>query len=387
MTCVTKSATEAKVVKAEEAFSFTGNRSEYFRIWLTDTALTLITLGFYSAWAKVHRLRYFHRNTRIAGASFDYHGRPLPVLLERLAMLIVIGTFLVFPYLDALLNDPANAPSRLVLLPACALAFPCLRWLSLRRHLQRTSYRGVRFRFTGSLWGSYRVHLLWPIAALLSFGLAIPSAVAARQRYRYQHIALGSTRLQSKTTWLDFYKPSFVWSLVTVGVAFLLPSIAAGLSWLGDGITHVIHAVRAQGGYPPVGHYFVPYPHPYVIVLLYMMGSTLFFVLSSLFTLPLLKGVMMRVAYHDVQLSKHRTVCRLNGFRYAGRWYLDALLVIITLGLYRPIMQLRTARYVLSHIVLVPAAADDPSNESNETKPPATAPNRANLTPQPISTT
>ncbi len=40
-------------------FEFTGDGREYFRIWIVNVSLTVITLGIYSAWAKVRRMRYF----------------------------------------------------------------------------------------------------------------------------------------------------------------------------------------------------------------------------------------------------------------------------------------------------------------------------------------
>jgi uncharacterized membrane protein YjgN (DUF898 family) len=39
--------------------------------------LTIVTIGIYSAWAKVRRLRYFYGNTFLAGSSFDYHAKPV----------------------------------------------------------------------------------------------------------------------------------------------------------------------------------------------------------------------------------------------------------------------------------------------------------------------
>lgn len=59
-----------------EPLHFTGSGGEYFHIWIVNLLLTILTLGVYSAWAKVRRLQYFCRNTRLAGASFDYHGNP-----------------------------------------------------------------------------------------------------------------------------------------------------------------------------------------------------------------------------------------------------------------------------------------------------------------------
>lgn len=46
---------------------FTGSGSEYFRIWIVNLLLTLVTLGIYYPWAKVRRLRYFYGNTLVAG--------------------------------------------------------------------------------------------------------------------------------------------------------------------------------------------------------------------------------------------------------------------------------------------------------------------------------
>ena len=69
-------------------FEFRGNGGEYFRIWIVNLLLTIVTLGIYSAWAKVRRLRYFYGNTLLDGHSFEYHGRPLAILKGRL---IVVG--------------------------------------------------------------------------------------------------------------------------------------------------------------------------------------------------------------------------------------------------------------------------------------------------------
>ena len=42
---------------------FRGDPKEYFRIWIVNLALTILTLGIYSAWAKVRKQRYFYLST------------------------------------------------------------------------------------------------------------------------------------------------------------------------------------------------------------------------------------------------------------------------------------------------------------------------------------
>jgi len=58
-------------------FRFTGEGGEYFKIWIANLCLSLLTLGIYSAWAKVRTNRYFWGNTHPGGASFP--GEPGPV--------------------------------------------------------------------------------------------------------------------------------------------------------------------------------------------------------------------------------------------------------------------------------------------------------------------
>ena len=51
---------------------FTGNAREFFGIWFVNLVLSVLTLGIYSAWAKVRTERYFYGNTRFGGAPFEY---------------------------------------------------------------------------------------------------------------------------------------------------------------------------------------------------------------------------------------------------------------------------------------------------------------------------
>ena len=76
-----------------EPFIFTGRGGEYFRIWIVNLCLSLLTLGIYSAWAKVRRMQYFYRHTAVAGANFDYHGDPVAILKGRI---LAVGMFALY---------------------------------------------------------------------------------------------------------------------------------------------------------------------------------------------------------------------------------------------------------------------------------------------------
>ena len=67
----------AAVAESRYPVEFTASAAEYFRIWIVNLALTIATLGIYSAWAKVRKKRYFYAHTKIDGDGFEYRGRPL----------------------------------------------------------------------------------------------------------------------------------------------------------------------------------------------------------------------------------------------------------------------------------------------------------------------
>lgn len=74
-------------------FKFTGNASEYFRIWIINVSLTILTFGIYSAWAKVRNKRYFYSNTYLDNTTFEYLADPLKILKGRLMVVAVIAVY------------------------------------------------------------------------------------------------------------------------------------------------------------------------------------------------------------------------------------------------------------------------------------------------------
>ncbi|VWX59531.1 conserved membrane hypothetical protein [Burkholderiales bacterium 8X] len=137
---------------------FTASGSEYFRIWIVNLLLIAVTLGFYLPWAKARMIGYFCRNTWVAGDSLDFHGDPLKMLR---------GTLLAGALLAAYtFAGKFSQIAALAALAALVAIWPLLLRASLRFRLANTSWRGLRFRFTGDVAGAYGAILL-PLALLL----------------------------------------------------------------------------------------------------------------------------------------------------------------------------------------------------------------------------
>jgi uncharacterized membrane protein YjgN (DUF898 family) len=68
---------------------FSGSGSEYFRIWIVNLLLSVLTLGLYLPFAKARRLRYFYANTWIDGQALSFHGDPWRMFRGFLLLLLL----------------------------------------------------------------------------------------------------------------------------------------------------------------------------------------------------------------------------------------------------------------------------------------------------------
>jgi hypothetical protein len=91
-----------------ERIRFSGTAGEYFGIWIVNLFLTVITLGIYSAWAKVRKKRYFYGNTWLADGNFEYHGNPLAILKGRL---LAFAAFIGYTLLTRRSPPPGRSSS------------------------------------------------------------------------------------------------------------------------------------------------------------------------------------------------------------------------------------------------------------------------------------
>lgn len=176
---------------------FTGSASEYFRIWIVNLFFTLITLGVYSAWAKVRKKRYFYGSTKVDGDSFDYFASPKAILKGRV---LAFAVFVTYALLGELYPQSNYA--------FWAIAFLVLPWLVLRAlsfNARNTAYRGLRFDFTATTREAVRVYIGMVLVVILTFGLAFPWFMARVKQFVLSHHALGTTQVGCEIPAKAFY--------------------------------------------------------------------------------------------------------------------------------------------------------------------------------------
>jgi len=140
-------------------FEFHGKTGEYFKIWIVNIFLTIITIYIYSAWAKVRTKRYFYGNTTVDGSSFEYHATGKQLVVGR-----IIAAILVLVYTVGSEFSPIAAMIAFGLL---VILFPWALWRSMKFNAKASSFRNVRFGFDGSAGTPYLVFLLIPLLLIL----------------------------------------------------------------------------------------------------------------------------------------------------------------------------------------------------------------------------
>jgi uncharacterized membrane protein YjgN (DUF898 family) len=300
-------------------FVFTGSGSEYFRIWIVNTLLTIVTLGIYSAWAKVRTLQYFYRSTQLDNATFDYHGNPMAILKGRVIVFVLIAVYQATSHFSPALS--------LLLALALAVVFPFLLVRSLRFRMANSSYRGLRFAFTGSDRGGYKVFLLWPVLALLSLYLLAPMAHQRFKRYQHDNTRFGTAPFGFHATAGAFYRVY----LLTAGVVLLF-LIAGGV--IGGALATTANGTKAG---------------TFLVVILMVLGMYAGFLLVG----PYFQAKMQNAVWNHTTLAPHSFRSDVK----AGTLFLitvtNLILTALTMGLFYPFARVRSVRYRVESMTMV----------------------------------
>lgn len=191
-------------------FKFSGKAGEYFGIWIVNIALSVVTLGIYSAWATVRTRRYLYGNLALDGHSFDYHAKPFAILIGRIIAAVILiayfGLSAVAPIAQAIMSI------------GFLFLIPELINRSLRFNMRMTSYRNVRFGFDGSYGGALMAFVGMPILGVLTLGICYPWAIKKARTYIVTNSRYGQRNFNADIS---------LGSIVGAFIVAILASIAA----------------------------------------------------------------------------------------------------------------------------------------------------------------
>lgn len=297
---------------------FNGTTADYFRIWIVNMALTVLTLGIYSAWAKVRKLRYFYGNTELEGATFDYHAKPEAILVGRLIAVAILGLYWALSY-----YLPVGA---MVLLIIIGLLIPFVVVRAYMFQLRNSSYRQIRFGFEPNYKGACKAYYVGVLITVLTLGFGAPYAIYLRYQFAVDNSRFGREFFHFKGN---------------EGRFFLIVYAGVGIAVVGIVVLTVLMMSFGGSVNEPGGAGSGPAP------------PTLFDQVVT--TVPILLLYLVVGVYTMVRIRNYvwsNTELKANSFRSSLSvrtmcWlYLSNVIAIIgTVGLAIPWAQIRLARY------------------------------------------
>jgi len=309
---VDESSADSPFFASEWRFRFSGDGGEYFRIWIVNLLLSIVTLGIYSAWAKVRREQYFHRHLWLEESAFDYHGQPQAILKGRFIALGLLGIVSIAQRI----SPAAYGLTLLCLLPAV----PWLAIRALRFRAFNTSYRGLRFSFHGTYGEAFRVFVLYGLLAMFTLWIAFPVWYRRLRQFIFSNLRFGGGEFDCTVGVGQIYGAVLVPALLTIGALFLsgifLGSIGRGGPMRGGAIFGMI----------------------FIILPVIFIGFQAVIV-------PWIGGRLINAVWGSVRLEQNHFRSSLLAGRYIALTLGNWLLIIVTLGLYFPWARVRMARY------------------------------------------
>ncbi|MEM9158143.1 MAG: YjgN family protein [Verrucomicrobiota bacterium] len=313
--------------------SFNGTAGEYFKIWIVNVALTVLTLGLYYPWAKVRTRRYFYANTELDGHRFDYLADPKNMLKGYLLIYSAIIIYVLG------INQIIPIVIGGIMIFALGILSPYFIAASLRFWMHNTSYRNVRFHFNGTTGDAYGIFWGYGLLSYITLGILFPYMRMKISDYVFGNVSLGKSPFFYKGEAGAFYKIYLTAFAIIVGfIIAVLIIFAAGTALFatameGSGLGEGAESAAIIG-----------------VIAVYLLYIPAFILISGFIGAKLLQYnySVLSLGYNDeITFESDITVGR-----YIWVTFTSIIVTILTLGLASPWAKVRATKMVVESISL-----------------------------------
>lgn len=360
---------------------FTGSGGEYFRVWIVNVLLGIVTLGFYTPWARRRTAMYFYGHSLVAHSPLEFTAQQRKMVLGFVLLALISIAYQIAA------KTGQDLAVGLMLLAGAVLA-PYLWASAMRFRLGATRWKGLRLQFSASWkevylasWPVFALALVWfgvffgmqmlspelaqaldgpaasggakvkpqftaPMGALLGLGLLLSILCFIRLEYNYTSLLVLRARLGNehgrwKPVYMDFVK---VW-LSTVAV-FILCALLA--------LTITTALLKESVAMFLVGH--SGKNNLFWIITVVIIGISAFFFLLLLASAPARayrEARMFQLLWNNIGVSQiARFKCNLRAGRFVRLRLKNMVLTLLTLGFYRPFARVSEYRMKLESVTL-----------------------------------
>jgi uncharacterized membrane protein YjgN (DUF898 family) len=334
---------------------FTGSGGEFFRVWIVNVLLSIVTFGFYTPFARRRTAQYFYSHTLVADSPLEFTAQPRKMFF---GFLLLVGLYIAFKVAEETGQETTTA----LMLLGIALLAPYFWGSAMRFRLNATRWRGVRLQFAArwgeiyrASWPVFAIALAWTVVGFIGAGapektmpngdkvpdlstlwpvilgafvlaLAVTFLCAVRLEFNYKSLLVARARIGGQPgRWKPVYGDFLAIWLKTLGFLLLgtvvVATIIVGIVFVGVG------GLKA-GNKGAAG-----------VLAAFAIGILSFFlmILASAPARAYREAKVFQLVWNNVGLSHiARFKCDLGTGRYVWLRVRNIVLSILTLGFWRP---------------------------------------------------
>lgn len=321
-------------------FEFRGNASEFFRIWIINLLLTLLTLGIYSAWAKIRTNRYFYGATRLDRVGFEYLADPVAILKGRFIAVALLAIYLLSDNLLPVLKWG------LVVLFLAILPWLIIKAMGFRA--RNSAYRSLRFDFQADYMQALGIFVGLALLSGLTLGLAYPYFSYRKSRFLVEHSAYGASHFDFDARAKGFYGIYILAFALLIGLSVVVMLVmAAG----GGFIAYGMGGGEAAGMDRQVMQQVLAQVLAQLLVLLYLI---LYLAIGAY-----IQTAVTNLIFNHVTIRGYAMKSTLRFGPMLWLYLSNTVGILLSLGLLIPWARIRMARYRLHNLFVVGEAGLD----------------------------
>jgi uncharacterized membrane protein YjgN (DUF898 family) len=326
---------------------FSGSAREYFRIWIVNLCLTLLTIGIFSAWAKVRKKRYFYSHLTLDDTPFQYLARPIPILKGR-----VIAAFLFLLYYLSRNVFTAFFP---YVIGAGLIIAPWVIVRSVAFNARYSAYRNMTFSFEGNYVEALKVISAWGLIPAIAvgtifnwwgkywaggivyvlFSFLFPWWIRRLKKFIVTNTSYGGQFGQFGATGGDFFKVYLVAGLIIIGFV-LITAVTATI-----GLSAIKGTIRSSA---------IKDISYIVFVLMIPIYA------GYVYAYAYVKANITNTMWNRIRLGPVNFHCTLKSFDLVKLYLTNAIGIIASAGLLIPWAVIRTFRYRADHTQVINTA-------------------------------
>uniref|UniRef100_UPI0035B4D82B YjgN family protein n=1 Tax=Hylemonella sp. TaxID=2066020 RepID=UPI0035B4D82B len=352
---------------------FSGTGGEYFRVWIVNVLLSIVTLGLYTPWARRRTARWFYDHTLIADSPLEFTAP-----LRKMVFSFILFALLYIAYQIA--AETGQETMVLFFIVAAAVLAPYIWGSAMRFRLASTRWRGLQLHFAAgwkdvylASWPIFVMAALWiaisfglemlaadagappvrkprgvqfpvvsaPMWGLVALGVVVSLLCIIRVEFNYKSLlvlraGIGRQHGRWKPVYSDFVR---IWAAT---VAVLLAGIALILA-LGAGALYTLQSLFSNARGPAM----------FVLILVTVLAVFLGLILVSAPARAYREARMFKLIWSNVGLSQiARFKCDLRHWPFVRLRLKNLLLTLLTLGFYRPFARVSEYRMKADSVTL-----------------------------------